>query len=358
MNRGGMETFTMNMYRHIDRSVVQFDFLLHRGFKGDYDNEIKSLGGRIFYIRRQNPLDPFYWNDLNSFFSLHKYKVVHVQLDCLSAEPLAAAARHGVTVRVAHSHNSRQDRDLKYPLKMACKPFIKKYATDLFACGIEAGKWMFGTDNFKVIKNAIDIDAYAYDPIVRSNIRVDLGISDNAFVVGHVGRFTHVKNHNFILRVFAQLYKEHPNSVLLLAGEGETLDESKLLAGELGISESVYFLGVRSDIPCLMQTMDAFLMPSLYEGLPMVLVEAQASGLQCLISDSIPEDCDIEGRTVNRMSLEADPASWASKLVSVARVPHDRALGATVVRSAGFDASEQAARLQEFYLQRAELADV
>lgn len=172
MNRGGLETFTMNVYRALNRSKVQLDFLLHRSDSGAYEEEIESLGGHIYRVRRQNPLDPRYWTALNEFFAKHPYEVVWAQLDCLSAEPLAAAARHGAIVRVAHSHNSYQDRDLKYPLKMLCKPLIKRYATDLFACGEEAGRWMFNTDDFEVVRNCIlnmwdELDRmYAARPVV------------------------------------------------------------------------------------------------------------------------------------------------------------------------------------------------
>lgn len=350
MNRGGMETFTMNVYRAIDRSKVQFDFLLHRGFKGAYDDEIEALGGRIYRICRQNPLDPRYWAALDGFFAEHPYKAVWVQLDCMSAEPLAAAARHGAAVRVAHSHSSRQDRDLKYPLKMLCKPLIKRFATDLFACGEEAGRWMFGTDDFKVVRNCIDVGAYAFDPAARAEARRDLGIVDGALVVGHVGRFDAVKNHAFLLDVFAALLEQRPDAMLLLAGDGPLRPEMEKKAEDLGIDGSVAFLGVRSDVARLMQAMDCLVMPSLYEGLPMVLVEAQAAGLPCLISDAIPGDCDIEGGSVERESLGADARVWAARIVKACTSGTDRNVGVRAVRDAGFDSAAVAGALQDFYL--------
>lgn len=353
MNRGGMETFTMNMYRNMDRCKIQFDFLVHREIEGDYDEEIRLLGGKIYHIRRQNPLDPCYWRDLNAFFGEHPYRVVHAQLDCMSAEPLAAAARHGAAVRIAHSHNSRQDRDLKYPLKLACKRLIKREATDLFACGVEAGRWMFGTDDFTVVRNAIDVGAYAFDPGRRERVRRGLGLSGGACVVGHVGRFRPVKNQGFLVRAFAELLRLRPDAVLLLAGDGDGRPACESLAAGLGVSGSVRFLGVRSDVPDLMQAMDVFVMPSLYEGLPLVLVEAQAAGLPCLVSDSIPGDCDIEGGSVSRMSLRKSPSEWALRLEELLASPLDRVLGESAVRAGGFDAREQARKLQEFYLRRA-----
>ena len=349
MNRGGLETFTMNVYRALNRSKVQLDFLLHRSDSGAYEEEIESLGGRIYRVRRQNPLDPRYWTALNEFFAKHPYEVVWAQLDCLSAEPLAAAARHGAIVRVAHSHNSYQARDLKYPLKMLCKPLIKRYATDLFACGEEAGRWMFNTDDFEVVRNCIDVDSYAYDPAVRTEVRRELGITDDAPVVGHVGRFDAVKNHALLLDVFAALLKRRPDALLMLAGDGPLRMEMERKAAELGITGSVMFLGVRSDVPRLMQAMDCFTMPSLYEGLPMVLVEAQAAGLPCLISDAIPRDCYIKGGHVECEKLDVCARAWAERVDGILAGEFDRASGAKAVRAAGFDSSETAERLTDFF---------
>lgn len=349
MNRGGLETFTMNVYRALDRDKVQLDFLLHRPTRGAYDDEIEALGGRVYRIRRQNPLDPRYWRALDGFFAEHPYKAVWVQLDCMSAEPLAASAKHGAVVRVAHSHNSRQDRDLKYPIKMLCKLFIKRYATELFACGEEAGRWMFSTDDFEVVRNCIDVDAYAFDPAARADARSVLGIGHGVPVVGHVGRFDAVKNHAFLLDAFAELLMMRPDAVLLLAGDGPLRPEMERKAAELGIAGSVMFLGVRSDVPRLMQGMDCFAMPSLYEGLPMVLVEAQAAGLPCLISDAIPGDCDIEGGSVERKGLGAGAQAWAERINGMLAAGRDRAAGAGAVRDAGFDASETAERLTDFF---------
>lgn len=354
LDRGGMETMTMNFYRHIDRERVQFDFLLHRKKEGDYEEEARSLGANVFRIPRQNPLSPGYWRALDDFFSEHPYGVVHAQLDCLSALPLAVAKRHGVPVRIAHSHSSRQDHDIKYPMKMICKRFIRREATDLFACGVDAGRWMFGTDEFKVVRNAIDVDAYAFNAERRERVRCELCIGEDVLVVGHVGRFTQAKNHAFILNVFAEILKLRPNAVLMLAGDGELRVEVERNAETLGISSNVIFLGVRSDVADLMQAMDVFLMPSRYEGLPFVLVEAQAAGLPCLISDSIPPDCDFKGSAIARISLSMKPASWTAILIGMQRGGSARAKGAAVVRAGGFDVRAEARRLASIYINRLE----
>lgn len=160
MNRGGLETMIMNYYRQIDREKVQFDFLTHRpeSEKKDYNDEILALGGRIFHLPKLNPFSPFYLKQVHLFFRNHpEYKIIHVHLDCMSSVILKIAEMEGVPVRIAHSHSSNQDKNLKYLLKVIYKRSIKKYATHLFACGETAGKWMFGTDNFHIISNAIKI---------------------------------------------------------------------------------------------------------------------------------------------------------------------------------------------------------
>lgn len=350
MDCGGMETFTMNIYRAIDRSKVQFDFLLHRPHHGDYEDEIERLGGKIFRIGRQNPLDYGYWRGLDLFFKDHAYPIVHAQLDCMSGIPLLVAKRHGINVRIAHSHSSRQDIDIKYPIKLACKKMIKHVATDLFACGVVAGRWMFETDCYSVIPNAIDTSLYRFDVSRRALMRKRLGISEEACVIGHVGRFAAVKNHSRIISIFQRYHSVNPDSVLLLIGDGELRSEVQAMVDSLCLDDSVRFLGLRSDVPDLMQAMDLLLMPSVYEGLPMSLVEAQASGLTCVISQSIPEDCDIVEGAIRRVSLEEDDAVWASVIMEMTKLPRDRTDWSQLVKNAGFDIKASAIKLQNFYL--------
>lgn len=350
MDRGGLETFVMNMYRHMDLNRVQFDFLCHRDGSFAYDEEIRSLGGRIYSVPRCNPLDPHYLKSVDAFFARHSYGVVHSHLDCMSALPLAAARRNGAGVRVAHSHSSRQDRDLKYPLKSLCKRFIAREATNLFACGEEAGRWMFCGAPFRVVRNGVDVTSYAFDAARRRRVRSMLGLEESSLVVGHVGRFDVVKNQAFLVEAFAHLLERRPGAALLLVGDGQERERVEKRATELGIASFVHFLGLRSDVPDLMQAMDAFCMPSLYEGLPLVLVEAQAAGLRCLVSGSVPADCDIAPGAIERADLSSGADVWARRLSLLVGTPCDRTLGAPAVRSAGFDAAEVAKQLQSFYL--------
>ena len=345
MGRGGLETMLMNYYRSIDRTKVQFDFLIHRDFRADYDDEIEALGGRIYRLPSLNPCSRSYLGALDRFFVEHpEYRIVHSHLDCMSAIPLKAAKKHGVPVRIAHAHSSRQDRDLKYPLKLLFKRSIPGQATQLFACGDEAGKWMFGTDDFRVLNNAIDAGRYRFDPKVRQEVRSELGIPADALVAGHVGRFMAPKNHGFLLRIFAEL-PDHAR--LLLVGDGELRAENEHLAEELGIRDRVIFAGLRRDVERMLQAMDVFVFPSLYEGLPLSVIEAQAAGLPCLISDKVP----IEGKKtdlVTQIPLDASPAEWAGAVASAAETPRRDTLAQ--IREAGFDIRANAEWLQQFYI--------
>ncbi len=349
MERGGLESMLMNYYRHMDREKVQFDFLVHRQEPAAFDEEIESLGGKIYRLPRLIPWSKSYRAALNRFFDEHtEYKIVHVHQDCLSSVILKTAQKHGVSVRIAHSHSANQDKNLKYPIKLLYKRNISKYATTLFACGKDAGDWMFCGAPYQIINNAIDTAAYIYNPAKRIEKRQELGIATE-LVVGHVGRFNQPKNHPFLLSVFAALLKKEPHAVLLLAGGGEDMPRMQELARTLGISAQVRFLGVRSDIPDLMQAMDVFVFPSLYEGLPVAMVEAQAAGLPCLISDKVPPECILTKDLVEVVPLADGAEVWADKILEKRNTPRtDRS---AEIAAHGFDITTEAVKLQEFYLE-------
>lgn len=347
MDRGGLESMLMNYYRHIDREKIQFDFLVHRQERAAFDDEIETLGGRIYCLPRLVPWSKSYLSALNRFFDEHTgYKVVHVHQDCLSSVILKAAKQHDVPVRIAHSHSANQDKNLKYPIKLWYKRSIPEYATNLFACGKDAGDWMFGGASYQIINNAIDVAAYTYGPTKRQEMRRQLGL-ENKFTIGHVGGFSQPKNHPFLLDIFAALLKKEPNAVLLLVGGGEGMLKIQAKAQELGIAEHVRFLGVRSDVADLMQTMDVFVFPSLYEGLGIALVEAQAAGLPCVVSDTIPHEAYLTD-LVDSEKLSAPEEKWAEKILAKRAAPRtDRR---EEIATHGFDISTEAVKLQEFYL--------
>lgn len=347
MGRGGLESMIMNYYRHIDREKIQFDFLVHRQERAAFDDEIESLGGRIYRLPRLVPWSKNYLSALNHFFDEHsEYKVIHVHQDCLSSVILKVAAQHNVSVRIAHSHNANQDRNLKYPIKLWYRRSIPQYATNLFACGKDAGDWMFSRAPYQIINNAIDAAAYSYDTKKRIEMRQKLGLRDE-LVVGHVGRFNPQKNHPFLLDIFATLLKKEPNAVLLLVGGGENMPKTQAKAHALGIAEHVRFLGVRSDVADLMQAMDVFVFPSLYEGLGIVLIEAQAAGLPCVVSDTIPREAYLTDLVVAE-KLSSSTEKWADTILQKRDFPRpDRQ---SEIAAHGFDITTEAIKLQEFYL--------
>ena len=200
MNRGGLETMLMNYYRNIDRTQVQFDFLTHRPYDGDYGEEIQQMGGTIYHLPVLNPFSFSYKKKLGDFFDNHpEYQIIHVHQDCLSSVILKIAKQHGIEVRIAHSHNASQDKDLKYPIKMFYRRYISKYATELMACSQSAGNWMFCGASFRILNNAICTVDYRYDYEKRQRIRKDLNLEKNELIVGHVGRFSPQKNHGFLI---------------------------------------------------------------------------------------------------------------------------------------------------------------
>ncbi len=350
MGRGGLETMLMNYYRNIDREKVQFDFLAHRDFRSDYDDEIESLGGRIYRLPRLVPWSRSYHEALDAFFDEHpEYEVIHVHQDCLSSVILKSAEKHGIPVRIAHSHTSNQDKNLKYFIKLYYRRLIPKYATKLFACGEKAGDWMFCGAPFEVVRNAIDAKSYSCNEKIRHKLRQALHISDDTFVIGHVGRFSSVKNHPFLLEIFASLLKKEPNAVLLLVGGGENMPKMQEKAKAMGISDRVIFTGIRSDVADIMQAMDVFVFPSLYEGLPVTLVEAQASGVPCLISDRVSPECIITNGLVESVSLSENSDAWADIILEKRALPRvDRY---SEIAAHGFDIATAALKLQEFYME-------
>lgn len=346
MNRGGLESMLMNYYRHIDRNMIQFDFLTHRPYDGDFGEEILQMGGKIYHLPILNPFSASYKKALDQFFSEHSYDIVHSHLDCMSAYPLHAAKEAGVKVRIAHAHNTSQDKNLKYMLKMSAKKKIPKEATDLFACGKEAGEWMFDGKPFQIMNNAIDANVYRYNTEIRERIREQYQLGD-AFVLGHVGRFNPQKNHAFLINVFSEVVKKNSNVRLLLVGGGTGEDEVRRQVKGLELEKYVIFAGVCSNVNELLQTMDVFVFPSLYEGFPVTMVEAQAAGLPCVMSDHVPQESKLTD-LVASLSLETDKTQWAETILNMQQIKRTDCF--EQIRAAGYDIETNAQWLTDFYL--------
>ena len=369
MDAGGMETFVMNVYRTIDRDKVQFDFLYHYDKPCFYDAEIEALGGHItkLTVRQDNNI-PKYLHDLHAFFTAHpEYKVIHGHYSGFGMFYNPVARRAGIPVRVGHSHNTAYEHNLVGQLDRVMSSFFRFGLTDRFACSQKAGEMLFGKSPFTVLPNGIDTARFAArDPQRRALLRGELGVTDQEILFGHVGRFSDQKNHPGLLKIFAAVRTRLPQARLVLLGGGEPgyIEEIQNLARSLGLGDSVIFAGVRSNMQGFYDAMDAFLLPSLFEGLPVVLVEAQTAGLPCFVADTVEElhklgwTYEKEGalwlKTADIMREQflplQDEAAWANTIAgaSLRRDPDARRKAV----EAGYDIHHSSEILQEFYLRR------
>ena len=294
---GGVESVIMNYYRHLDHTKIQFDFICDEDSTRIPYDEIKKLGGRVFLVPKYQKL-PQYLKALEDLFRKNHYRIVHSNVNTLSVFPLYAAKKAGVPIRISHSHSTSNVREWKRNIiKNILRPFSKRYATDYFACSELAGRYLFGSKTFdrgevKIIHNAIDLDKFKFDPIARKNLRKELGIDDETIVIGHVGRFVQTKNHHFLIYAFKKYHNKNPNAKLLLIGTGPLEEKIKAKVKKLNLEDSVLFLGQRNDTNKLYSVMDIFCLPSLYEGLPVAGIEAQAAGLPCVYSDKVTIEAD------------------------------------------------------------------
>lgn len=316
MDRAGLETMLMNYYRHVDRNKIQFDFLTHRIEKGAYEDEIVNLGGIVYRAPRLYPQKyPAYFEWMKKFFLKHpEYVIVHAHIDAMSYLPLLAAKKAGVPIRIAHSHNTKIPTDYKFILKQYFRYRINSVCNYRLACGQEAGKHLFGNKQFEVIPNAIEAEKFYYNETVRKFKRDELGVKDS-FVVGHVGRFNYQKNHKFLVKIFKEVLKKKSNAVLLLIGDGELNGDIHKQIERYGISSNVRFLGNRSDVNELYQAMDVLVMPSLFEGLPVVGVEAQFADLPCVFSDKVTREIQFNEKC-SFVALDQPASNWAELIVN------------------------------------------
>lgn len=354
MDRAGIETMLMNYYRHIDRTKVQFDFIVNKPKPGSYDDEIRNMGGRIFLSPGLSPLRyPQYLQFVKEIVKQDdRIKIVHAHNEAMGFYALSGAKKAGVKVRIAHAHNTQIIRDYKWPLKMVCKQFLPLVATDLWGCGRDAGIYYFGKKRWEergiTIRNAIDTARFAYDMSVRSQMRKKYGL-DGKTVLGHVGRFNVQKNHDRLLDIFVSYLKRDANAVLLLIGEGELEGAIREKVQKLGLTDKVIFAGLQKNVNEWYQMMDVFVLPSLFEGLPVVGVEAQAAGLPCVFSDRVTDEVALSQHVV-RIPLEKTDEEWAEAMERLLQNMSDRQYGETLVKQAGYDIFIEAERLQNLYL--------
>ncbi|MFI3326634.1 MAG: glycosyltransferase family 1 protein [Clostridia bacterium] len=353
---GGIQIFANNLINYIDKEKFEVDVLvLDDGQIYPLENTLKEQGIKVFklqgvWIRKPQDLIK-HSKKIKVFFKEHNdYDVVHVNSGPKNYAVLKYAKKYGVNVRIIHSHNTNFQSVSKAQkiLGNILKTKVKKYATDFFACSDLASKWLFG-ENQKVtiIPNAINLDDFGYNNDVRSDMRKKLNVEDKV-VIGNVGRFATQKNHSRLIDIFHEIQKNNENSVLLLVGTGELMNEVKTKTKTLGIEEKVKFLGFRDDTKKLFQVMDVFLMPSLYEGLPITGVEAQASGLPCVFSSTITRQAAILDET-KYVSLEEKNEVWAKETLSlIGKVNREKSKA--YLKNKGFDLPDMVQTIQNYYL--------
>ena len=370
-NLGGAESRIMDLYRHTDRNRVQFDFLVHSGEEGFYEKEIRELGGRIFRVPRFRIYNYFsYRKALKEFFQKHhEFALVQGHMTSTAAIYLPIAKKAGVKKTAAHARSAGVDKGLKGTMTRFLRRNLADKADYLFTCSELAGISVYGEKAVQegktiFIPNAIDCAGFTFDPEKRKKMREELGLAD-ALIIGHVGRFHYAKNHEYLLRVFAELCRMSAGAGgstaetgadqkyhLILLGEGPLMEDTRKLAEELCVADRVHFLGNHKNIADYYQAMDYFVYPSRYEGMPGTIVEAQASGLPCLMSDTICREV-IATELVETMSIEKEPKVWAEvlqrRIDALVSKQEKRKKYAAKMAAAGFDVQAQAERMMRFY---------
>jgi len=355
MKRGGIESYMMNYYRHLDHNKIQIDFVVLGFEKGVYDDEIQALGGKIYHIPKKSKNYLGYIKELREIFSTGKYKIVHSHLDAMSMTVLKQAKKCNVPIRIAHSHNTQHltNNFIKVQINEYARKRIRNYATHLFACSEAAGRWLFGNEavdkgKVNIIKNAIDINKFIFNEEKRKEFRKELNINESEFVIGHVGRFDYQKNHEFLLDVFANVLKTIPNAKLVLVGDGDLRKEIENKISFLNIKDNVIILGVREDVNNLYNLFDLFVLPSHFEGLGIVAIEAQANGVQCIVSDVVPEEAKVTDK-IKFLSLN-NTDLWTKTIVDFSNMKISRKIDKKHIADLGYDINVEAKKLQEMYI--------
>ena len=350
---GGVEAVTINYYRNIDKNKVQLDFICDEDSTNIPYKEIERMGGKVIIIPSYSK--PFkYHKALKRVLKEGNYKIIHSNINTLSVFSLFAAKCAGVPVRIAHSHSTTNKKEKKKNLmKQVLRPFSKVFATDYMCCSELAGRWLFGDKeydkgNVYLLNNAIDLDKFKYNESLRKMKRKELDIKDDTLVIGHIGRFVAQKNHDYLIDIFNEIHKKNNNSILLLAGQGPLMEDIKNKVKELNLDDSVKFLGQRNDANELYQAFDVFLLPSLYEGLPVVGVEAQAAGLLCYLSDDMTKETKVLDIT-KFMSLNNTPEEWANNILDDVK-KYKRIDTSKEMTDKNFNIKEEAKKLEEYYL--------
>lgn len=347
---GGVEAVVMNYYRHIDKRKIQFDFIIDEDSISVPEKEITNMGGRIYRVHPYQQVFS-YMKDLKEIFVENNYKIVHSHINSLSVIPLRVAKKCRIPVRIAHNHSTAAPGEYKKNLmKYILRFFSNVYPTHYMSPTKYAGEWLFGkkvaNNELFVLKNAIEVEKFVYNEIIRKKLREELHYSEADFVIGNIGRLVWQKNQKFVIDVFAEVKKTHPNAKLLIVGDGPMKEELIEHAKNMRIFDNVLLLPNSPNVQDYYQAMDFFLFPSNYEGLGMVAIEAQVSGLPVLGSTMIPEDVNIT-ELFEKVNLEKNVTEWAKHVVKPSK---KRFSFIKEITKAGYEINQSADVLEELYL--------
>lgn len=356
MSRGGIETMLMNYYRNIDRTKVQFDFLCNSYLHGAYDEEILSMGGRIFRSPGFSPLKRIsYKKFMRELFAEHpEYKVVEAHNGPLGRYAMKAAKDSDIPVRIYHAHGADLRFDLKWPIKYYCMKMLKYSMNEHFICSEKAGRFYMGDEvidrgDFHFIPNAIDIEKFIFNQETRDRLRKEYGL-DNNLIIGNIGRLSRQKNHFFILNTFAELHKINPAVHLVLVGDGEWHERVLKQINRLGIKENVTLTGSIPNPQDWYQAFDLFFMPSLWEGLPVTGVEAQTADLPCVFSSAVTQEVKLSDK-VEFLDLEQPQDLWVSRLYEIITNLAPRRDMTKLITNKHYNIKTEASRLEDLYIE-------
>lgn len=356
--KGGQESFILNMYNNMDIDKIQIDVLTPFTCENiDFKNNIEKNGGKVFVGNNDfNTNRKKAFNKcVDEFLEKNHYNTVHIQSGSIYSIMMGSkiANKHGIKNIIVHSHCGGFP-NLKYKIiKGISKSYMMKYPTEYWACSKLAAEWKFPKKiikegKYKILKNAIDTSKLYFSEEIRNETRKSLNINDENFVVGHIGRFSIQKNHEFLIDIFKEIHNKNEKSILLLIGTGELEETIKSKVTELGLQECVRFLGIRNDINNLLNAMDVFLLPSFFEGLPVVGVEAQATGLQVITSDKVTKELPIE-ELAEYYPLEMEAQTWADKILNKCMTNTRKDRKQDII-NAGYDVKNAALLMQNYYI--------
>lgn len=350
-NAGGVQSVVRNYYYNMDTENIKFDFVVHSCDESEFKNALESWGCRIFCVTPQRVNIFRYIKEVNKIIKEGNYGIVHNHQHFRGVISLYLAKKNKVPNRIAHCHIvATTENHISKTIRYILIKLLKRFATHWFACGIMAGKWLYGEKAYnngkvQIMNNAIDTKKFGYNETTRNEVRKALNLVGKT-VIGNVARFTYQKNHEFLLKVFAQIYYKNKDALLLLVGDGELEKDVRKQVSDFDIDNAVIFLGARNDVNELMQAMDVFLLPSRFEGLPVVLVEAQCTGLKCIVSDKITEEINVTNN-ITYVPLDYPPEKWAEIVLN--NIHYVRTNNSDLVRANGYDIYYEAKKLENLY---------